>query len=202
LYTEQLHKSHDYSELKKAIGIHILNFTSIPETEDYHNTFRMRETKNNVNHFKDIELHTIELTKFEGTKGLKYVGKEEELKEMLPRIKTSLDRWATFIARYDLLERNKLPKELKYPQIEKALDVLEVMNFTKMEQEAYEEHLKWLRIEANTLKKAAAKGIEEGLLRGREEGIVDVAKKMLSKKMAVEMIAELTGLSEEEIKGL
>src|SRR5690349_6155506 len=37
LYTEQLKSSQDYSELSKAIGIHILNFTSIPETDKYHN---------------------------------------------------------------------------------------------------------------------------------------------------------------------
>lgn len=33
---------------------------------------------------------------------------------------------------------------------------------TEVEREAYEDHLKWLRIEANTLKKAEEKGREEG----------------------------------------
>ena len=33
LYTEQLKQSEDYSKLSKAIGIHILNFTSIPESD-------------------------------------------------------------------------------------------------------------------------------------------------------------------------
>ena len=43
LYTEQLKTSDDYIGLSKAIGIHILNFTSITETEDYHNVFRIKE---------------------------------------------------------------------------------------------------------------------------------------------------------------
>src|SRR5574343_815218 len=34
LYTEQLKVAQDYSTLAKAIGIHILNFTSIPESEN------------------------------------------------------------------------------------------------------------------------------------------------------------------------
>jgi len=33
LYTEQLEPGHDYSKLNKAIGIHILNFTSILESK-------------------------------------------------------------------------------------------------------------------------------------------------------------------------
>ena len=36
LYTEQLKVSQDYSALSKAIGIHILNFTSIPQAKNYH----------------------------------------------------------------------------------------------------------------------------------------------------------------------
>lgn len=32
------------------------------------------------------------------------------------------------------------------------------MNFTDDEREAYEDHLKWLRIESNSLKKAEEKG--------------------------------------------
>ena len=43
LYTEQLKSSEDYSKLEKVIGIHILNFTSIPETQKYHNVFHIAE---------------------------------------------------------------------------------------------------------------------------------------------------------------
>ena len=39
LYTEQLKEAEDYGQLSKAIGIHILNFTSIPESDKYHNVF-------------------------------------------------------------------------------------------------------------------------------------------------------------------
>ena len=42
LYTEQLKASQGYDKLSKAIGIHILNFTSIPETKNYHNVFHIK----------------------------------------------------------------------------------------------------------------------------------------------------------------
>src|SRR4051812_36486389 len=68
LYTEQLEKRTDYSLLNKAIGIHILNFTSIPSVDKYHNVFQLFEKESKLHHFKDIELHTIELNKFENSK--------------------------------------------------------------------------------------------------------------------------------------
>ena len=40
LYTEQLQKGDDYSILCKAVGIHILNFLSVPGTPKYHNIFQ------------------------------------------------------------------------------------------------------------------------------------------------------------------
>jgi predicted transposase/invertase (TIGR01784 family) len=170
LYSSQLEKSKDYSVLKKTIGIHILNFTSIPSVEKYHNVFRLMEKESKVHHFKDIELHTIELNKFETDKesprAAGALDKAEELKRMLPRIKTSLDRWAAFLTRHDLFDMKQLPKELNNPQLQKALDVLEEMNFTKKEREAYEDHLKWLRVEYNTLKKAEDKGFDKGKAEG------------------------------------
>lgn len=63
LYTEQLKKADDYSLLSKAIGIHILNFTSISEVEEYHNVLNITETKNKLQYFKDLELHTTEIIK-------------------------------------------------------------------------------------------------------------------------------------------
>jgi predicted transposase/invertase (TIGR01784 family) len=43
LYTEQLKVAEEYSVLSKAIGIHILNFTSIPDVDNYHNVFHIVE---------------------------------------------------------------------------------------------------------------------------------------------------------------
>ena len=43
---------------------------------------------------------------------------------------------------------------------------LDIMNFSAEEREWYEDHLKWLRIEANTLRKATANGFTEGKIEG------------------------------------
>lgn len=190
LYTEQLKESDDYSTLNKVIGIHILNFTSIPKAEKYHNIFHITEKETGQLYFKDLELHTIELKKFTDQ-----LGNHEEI---ITKIKGSLDMWSAFLTRHELLNKENLSKKLGNPELEKAMHVLEVMNFTEEEREAYEDHLKWLRIETNSLKKAEDKGREEG----REEEKNKIALKMLKRGRPIDEIVEDTGLSEEEILSL
>ncbi|WP_194848285.1 Rpn family recombination-promoting nuclease/putative transposase [Candidatus Neptunochlamydia vexilliferae] len=223
LYTEQLETAQDYSTLEKVIGIHILNFTSIPKAEKYHNVFHITEKETNFHFFKDLELHTIELKKF--TDSL-----SKELEGMIPKIQNSLDMWSAFLTRNNLLKVDKLPKPLDTPELKKALNVLNVMNFNSEEREAYENHLKWLRIETNTLKKAEEKGvkkgiqqgikqglkqgIEQGLKQGMDQGLElgteqgiakgkrEVALALLKQSLSIGQISEATGLSEEEIDQL
>ena len=59
-----------------------------------------------------------------------------------------------FLTRHDLLKIDSLPQNLNDAHLRKAINVLDVMNFSEEEREAYEDHQKWLRIEANSLKKA------------------------------------------------
>ena len=191
LYTEQLKVAEDYSLLSKAIGIHILNFTSIPDVDKYHNVFHITEKEGGLLYFRDLELHTIELKKFSQDA-------REELNEMVARVKNSLDMWVAFLTRHDLLNREHLPPALNDPALKKALGVLDVMNFGEEEREAYEEHLKWLRIEANTLKKYEAKGFQEG----KAERNIEIALNMLKKGISVDTICEVTGLSSSELEAL
>jgi predicted transposase/invertase (TIGR01784 family) len=219
LYTEQLKVAQDYSHLSKAIGIHILNFTSIPQAKNYHNVFHITEKENGFAYFKDLELHTIELNKFTNDSN-------EELQDIIAKTKTALDMWSLFLTRHDLLKSDHLPKvllkglptelprELDIEKLKKALQLLDVLNFNKEERELYEDHLKWLRIEANTLKKAAAKalaegisigearGIEKGIKEGIKEGIEKTALNMISQKLDDQLISSITGLNLEQISKL
>lgn len=176
LFTEQLKTTEGYGCLSKAIGIHILNFTSIPEATKYHNVFHITEKEDGFAYFKDLELHTIELKKF--SKGAK-----EGLDEVVAKVKNALDIWAAFLTRRDLLNKDNLPKKLDSPALRKAIHVLEVMSFDAEEREAYESHLKWLMIEANTLKKYEDK-------RARE-----IAKRLIKIGMPLEEICAATELS-------
>lgn len=207
LYSGQIGEGKNYSKLNKTIGIHILNFISIPGVKKYHNVFHLKEEKSGLHHFKDIELHTIELSKFED------IEDSNNLSAYLKKVKTALDAWATFLTKHSLLDRNNLPKELLSfdPAIQKALHTLDVMNFTKAEREEYEDHLKWLRMEDSALRKRGKDSFEEGKIEGIAEGEAKgiikglteektkIAKKMLAQSMDIQTISDITELTIDEI---
>ena len=68
------------------------------------------------------------------------------------------------------------------------------MSLSNEEREVHDSRLNWLRIEASTLKKR----YEEG----RIEGKIEIARKMLLKKLSIDEISEITGLTIKEIRKL
>ena len=217
LYCGQLQQAGNYSELEKSIGIHILNFTSLPHEKGYHNTFRIRSDSSGSAYFEDLEMHTLELSKFH-KKG------DKDLSSLVSRIKSRIDLWLMFLTSNDLLNTRKdnLPEEFDDVGLKKAMSVLDYMNLSDEERDAYEDHRKWLMIEENTLqhyeKKGVAKGLakglkqgrkqgkEEGLKQGKEEGLkegkLETAGKMLSDGLSIDLISQYTGLTISEIKQL
>ncbi len=162
-------------------------------------------------YFKDLELHTIELKKFTDDSN-------EELSDIIAKVKNTLAMWVAFLTRHDLLKADNLPQVLNDASLKKAITVLVVMNFSPEERDAYENHLKWLRIEANTIKKAESRAKAEGKLEGLEEGMEkgieqsikqgvitrnqEIARNLLAEGMEIKSIIKITGLSEEEIRKL
>ncbi len=216
LYSQQLQESQDYSTLQKTIGIHILNFLSIPNVKKYHNVFKIQELEDNHVYFEDLELHTIELKKFIPT--TQKEKKPDSLEALLPYVKSALDVWVAFLTRNHLLKTDVLPGTLNDPSLKKAVHVLEVMNMTNDEREVYEDRLKWIRTEANALKKHGQDKFKEGeavgLMKGKAEGEaigiekgiekakIEMAKKLIALDMSAETIATATGLSVEIIEDL
>jgi len=199
LYAEQIKERDEYGALEKVIGIHILNFTSILDSKKYHNAFHITEKETGIHYFKELELHTIELKKFNDSL-------EKEFEDIGSKIQNALDLWSAFLLRHDLLSKAKLPSSLDDAPIKKAMNVLTLMNFSDEEREIYEGKLKWLRIEANTLKKYEEKGRklghEDGLKEGEKKEKYKIACSMFSENLPLEQISRLTGLSEKELKNL
>ena len=191
LYSDQLRAGDNYSDLKTAIGIHILNFNCIPNNNKSNNKWVIAEADSGQHYFEDFTIYTIELNKFTQQEN-------EDFRQMLPRIQTSLDRWSAFLTKASSLDRNNLPKEMDDLCIKRALDVLTVVSLNDEERAVYEGHLKWLLIEASTVKKAEKKA----RARGEVEGRIKIAKKMLQRGRPLEEIVEDTGLSLNELKNL
>ncbi|OQY10836.1 MAG: transposase, partial [Fusobacteriia bacterium 4572_132] len=152
LYSGQLSSGINYDNLKKTIGINILNFNCLDE-KNYHNIYKLKNTETNNEFIDDIEIHFIELEKYD------------------EKISTMLDRWVNFLKKADVYDNNRLPKELEeVATIKKAIDLLNNMNFTEDERESYEARLKWLRDEEMALKTAEKKGVAIGIKKGIIKG--------------------------------
>ena len=77
---------------------------------------------------------------------------------------------------------------------------------TESELKIYEDSVNAYRDIVNAIrtaeKKKFAEGRAEGIAEGRAEGRAEVARKMLDKGMSTELVAEMTGLSLEEVSSL
>lgn len=185
LFGGQLEKGQDYSELKKTITINILDFKYL-ETNQYHNVYHLRE--DNVGHILTdvLEVHFIEMPKFI----------EEEL-----NIEDVLHRWLTFLGepKEEVLDM----LEIKDAKIGKAAKVLHFLSSDPDTVRLAELREKAIWDEVSRLKGAKAEGIQQGIQQGLEQGIEqekkNVARRMLAKGSSIEDIADITGLSIEEV---
>ncbi len=172
-----------------------------PEARKYHNVFHVREKTDGFVYFKDLELHTVELNKFEGESC-------PDLSSLVSSISNALDIWVAFLTRHNLLgSGDGLPPELDRPELKKALHELQRMNFSPEEREAYEGRLRFYLLEQDALLKqfndgkaeGKAEGIAEGKAAGMEAKAREIATSLLAHHMDIRMISQTTGLSEDEI---
>jgi len=177
VFTDQIESGDDFELLKKTIGINILDFNYLPE-EDYHNEYRVYNTRTKREFSNIFEMHFIELGKF-----------NKDLKD----IKTSLDRWVVFLNKAYEYDKDRIPDELAQDStIKKAIEKLDVMSLDKEEREIYENDLKRLRIYKADIKTAERKGERKKAL--------EIASKLREQGMDLVAISAITGLSEEEIR--
>ena len=182
LVTEQLSEGMMFKELKKTISINILDFNFVPDTREVHNCYKIINTATGKDDkLHDIfELHYIELKKF--TKSYQ-------------QISSALDRWSTFLTKAHDLDKNNIPKELVSDQaIVKAIAAVDRM-FDEEERLVYETRMQSLADVESKIASAEEKGMEKG----REKERHDMALKLVQQGVAINVIAEVSGLTETEI---
>lgn len=90
---------------------------------------------------------------------------------------------------------DRLPEELRVKVFERLFEACEIARFTPEEKLKYEHDMITERDYTNILNTYRT----EGLAEGKAEGKIEVARAMKAKGLEMSLIAELTGLSEEEI---
>ena len=107
----------------------------------------------------------------------------------------------------------EIPKEFTDPFFKRLFMLAEIDNFTAEEKWQYEKSLNsmgdWENILKSTAELERAAGYEQGMQQGIQQGIqqgcrensVETARKLKALGVAVDVIAQSTGLSVEEIEG-
>ncbi len=174
-----------YSDLKKCVVISFMDFNFFDD-QAYHRFYTLKDGKTNEQH-KDLDyldLYFIELKKYKGK---------------LANIKTTLERWITFLNNAHKYDNKKLPKELaEIKEIRKAGQKLDAMSLDQQERRYYDAQQKfWL--DQNTLMKEA---IEQAIEQTESKRNIEIAKSLLATALLDEEIAKHTGLTVEQIKQL
>ena len=105
---------------------------------------------------------------------------------------------------------NRLPWAAQSAVFKKLESIADVGGMTRAERLQYDEALKKYRDTISVFEgvrmEGRAEGMELGVLKGREEGLkegmIANARKMKSYGLALEMIADITGLTIDEVRDL
>jgi predicted transposase/invertase (TIGR01784 family) len=119
----------------------------------------------------------------------KFKKKEEELE-------THFDKWMYIFTHLSQLQDR--PKKLQERIFAKLFEAAEIAKFTPKEREAYEESLKYYRDIKNVVDRSRAEGLQEGM----EKRNIEIAKELKKNGVSIEIIAQSTGLSFEDIEKL
>lgn len=195
LYIQNLKSGMDYEKLNKAIIVLFADFEieHLSEIQKSITKWNLREEQYQESILTNaIEIYIIELPKFK-------VGVEKPQNE-------KLNLWIKFIKNPEVISM----KNTENTEVKKAKEVLE-----QISNDEYERYLADLRekmildkksLESYGYNKGLEDGVEQGIEKGIEQGTklksIEIAKKLLAKKINIEIIIESTGLSEEEINAL
>ena len=121
---------------------------------------------------------------------------EKEYLEIYKYIEENPIKW-----KYDKYNTERVEKIMKEnEEVKKAKSVLHVMSKDEELKRLAELKEKWERDEKSAQVAWKEEGLEEGIEKGRREEKVSIAKNMKKNKFTTEQIAQITGLSKEEIE--
>ena len=191
-YERTLHIKEKYSSLKKTIAILITDF-EIPGLEEvgYLTNWKLIETKERKVILTDyMEVDIIEIPKI-------YKLKDEERKDKLLE-------WIYFLENPNSEKVKKIMEE--NANIKEAKEKLEEISNDEIMQRLADWREAAEHDEASVRSMAYNEGMEKGIEKGKSDGIAqrnfEIAKKMKEKKMDINTIVELTGLTIEQVESI
>jgi predicted transposase/invertase (TIGR01784 family) len=188
-YSSQMTEGQRYELLQPCYSICFLNATLFDDDDFYHHTFRVRDDEHGILLCPDLEMHVIELSKFNVP---------------VEQVKTQLERWCYFFKHGASLDLASLPATLDDPVIRKAVEVLVAISQNERERQWALERQRAERDAANILETAqvAQEQLKRGLedLRGTLEELRGVREELRGVREEAKLAQEEAKLAQEEAK--
>ncbi|WP_287255956.1 DUF4351 domain-containing protein, partial [Moorena sp. SIO4E2] len=124
----------------------------------------------------------------------------------LNQLETHFDKWL-FVLK-NLSELQNRPQPFQESVFNQLFDVAEIANFSRTEQDNYQNSLKYYRDMNNIVETSRQEGLQEGLLKGREEGAKReraLILRLLSRSLGElpsELQQQISQLSLDQLEGL
>ncbi len=182
LHSEQEMRGNDYVEVHKSICINIVDSLCIYESEKNHNVFKVLEVNEHFLLDDDLEIHYFQLPKIHDI-----IMTDEGYKS-----------WMFFIKNLGDQEQDEMINELveREDVFKMAYEEYSKISADDLVRERIEAHEKYLMDQRTRERIAHEEGIEQGVNKTK----IEMVQKALEKGLSIEDIADLTGLSVEEIK--
>ena len=183
LYVTQAKQAEKYKDLRPVYSHNLVNDIFEPEVKEYIHNYNIVHDKYSDKVIKGLHFTFIELPKF--------------TPHSIPEKRMAI-LWLRFLT--EISENtHKVPADmLANPEINKALEELEITAFTDAELRTYDKFWDAVRVE----KTLQGDSYDEGLAEGKKQEKLDTAKRLLAMGLSAEQVAQGTGLTLDEVKAL
>ena len=185
-YVRQLKKSKKYHLLQPVYSLSLVNDVFENDIEDFYHYYRLVHEEHTEKIIDGLHLVFVELPKF----------KPHNISEKKMQV-----LWLRFLTEIGE-DTKEVPEELiENAEVKQAIEIVEESAYTDEELAQYDKFWDAIRVEQAFVDEAEIRyGI--GIKKGVKDANLNNARKMKAKGYAVEDIAEITGLTAEEIESL
>ena len=193
--TEHIFKGEPYQNVKKVYSINIIYF-DLGKGSDYLYHGKTVFTGVHSNDTLQLALKEKDAICFQSPSDIfpeYFLIRVNEFNQVAT---TPIEEWM------DYLKNAHIKEDTKTPGLSEAREALQYINMTPDERIAYDQHIDAVLTQRSVLAASREEGYSDGYAEGREEANLDNARKMKALGMAADVIAQITGLSKEEIERL
>jgi predicted transposase/invertase (TIGR01784 family) len=187
-YVNQLGKGRTYKMLQPVYSLNFVNGNSHPGLAEWYHPYRIVHQYHSDLVIEGLHIVFAEMDKY---------------RKLNVKGNTKRDLWMRYFT--ELTENTRKPAEdlSADPEVGKAIELLEAINYSEEERYLYDRYWDAVSIEATLRDAGMQEGLEKGMEKGIQQGIQQERRqlvlKMLDKGLPPSLVAEVTGLTEEEV---